>query len=329
LIFICVHLRLSCAFVRVHSRFMSKSFDILGLGCVSVDDLLYVPGTFPVADTKTRVSNWDRQCGGLTGTALVAAARLGTRCAFAGLLGFDELTRIVEENFLREGVDISFAPRAKDAPVPYAVIIVAAETGTRNIFYRIDGRMGADDHLPGESVIRSARILFLDQYGMTGSIRAATIARAAGIPIVADFEDSSHPRFPELLQLVDHVILPHDIAEQITGQTAPEAAAKAVWHADCQAVVVTCGTAGSWFLGKDGDVRHQAAFKVPAVDTTGCGDVFHGAYAAALVQGASLSGCVRLATAAAGLKATQPGGQRGIPTKSEVETFLRSDPQTY
>src|SRR5258708_19952604 len=119
---------------------MSKSFDLLGLGCVSVDDLLYVPGRFRVGETKRGVLKWGRQGGGLTGTALVAAARLGAHCAFAGLLGFDDLTRIVEENFLREGVDISFAPRAKDAPIPYAVIIVAAETGTRNIFYRIDGR---------------------------------------------------------------------------------------------------------------------------------------------------------------------------------------------
>jgi sulfofructose kinase len=121
-----------------------KSFDILGIGCVSVDDLLYVSGSFPGADTKTRVLSWDRQCGGLTGTALVAAARLGARCAFAGLLGFDDLSRIVEENFVREGVDTSHAPRAKDAPVPHAVIVVASETRTRNIFYRIEGRIGAD-----------------------------------------------------------------------------------------------------------------------------------------------------------------------------------------
>jgi sulfofructose kinase len=304
-----------------------KLFDILGIGCVSVDDLLYVPGSFPAADTKMRVLSWDRQCGGLTGTALVAAARLGARCAFAGLLGLDDLSRIVEENFLREGVDISHAPRAKDAPVPHAVIVVATETRTRNIFYRIEGRIGADEHLPDESVIRSARILFLDQYGMTGCIRAATIARAAGIPIVADFEDSGHPQFPELLRLIDHIVLPQDFAEKITGENVPEAAAEAVWRRDCQAVVVTCGTAGSWFLGQDGVVRRQPAFKVQAVDTTGCGDVFHGAYAAALVQGAPLDECVRFATAAAGLKATQPGGQRGIPTRAQVEEFLRSEPR--
>jgi sulfofructose kinase len=302
-----------------------RVFDILGLGCVAVDDLLYVPA-FPAADTKVQVSKWERQCGGLTGTALVTAARLGTRCAFAGLLGFDELSQVIVENFQREGVDVSFAPRAKDAPVPHSVIIVAAETGTRNIFYRIDGRCGADNELPDESVIRSARVLFLDQYGMTGNIRAATIARAAGIPIVADFEDYQDPRFNELLGFVDHIVLPYDVAEKLTGKTSPEAAAKALWHQQSQAVVITCGVAGSWFVGKDGAVQHQPAFKVRAVDTTGCGDVFHGAYAAGVAQGAPLTDCVRLAAAAAGLKATQPGGQRGIPTRAQVDEFLGSGP---
>ena len=300
-------------------------FDILGLGCVAVDDLLYVP-SFPAADSKVQVSKWERQCGGLTGTALVTAARLGGRCAFAGLLGLDELSQVVSDNFSREGVDVSFAPRAKDAPVPHSVIVVAAETGTRNIFYRIDGRCGADDQLPDESVIRSARVLFLDQYGMTGNIRAASIARAFGIPIVADFEDHRDARFDELLGLVNHIVLPYDVAETLTGKTSPQAAAKALGHKDCQAVVITAGIAGSWFVGRDGDVHHHPAFKVQAVDTTGCGDVFHGAYAAGVAQKATLHECIRLATATAGLKATQPGGQRGIPTREQVERFLRAEP---
>jgi sulfofructose kinase len=302
-----------------------KMWDILGLGCVAVDDLLYVP-TFPAADTKVRVRKHERQCGGITGTALVTAARFGARCAFAGLLGTDELSRVVEENFLHEGVDASFAPRAKDAPVPHSVIIVGMETGSRNIFYRIDGRAGADDLLPDESVIRRARVLFIDQYGMSGNLRAASIARTAGIPIVADFEEASDPRFSEMLKLVDHLVLPSDLAEEITGTKSAAAAAEALWHKERQAVVVTQGIAGSWFLGKDEIVQHQAAFQVRAVDTTGCGDVFHGAYAAALAHGATLDECVRLATAAAGLKATHHGGQRGIPTRKQIEEFLRTNP---
>ena len=139
-----------------------KTWDILGLGCVAVDDLLYVP-SFPVANTKVRVLTRERQCGGLAGTALVTAARLGARCAFAGLLGTDELSRVIEENFQREGVEVSFAPRSEDAPTPHSVIIVGTETGSRNIFYRIEGHVGADDRLPDESIIRSARVLFIDQ----------------------------------------------------------------------------------------------------------------------------------------------------------------------
>ena len=90
---------------------LTKSWDIFGLGSVAADDLLYV-SSFPAVDTKARVLKRERQCGGLTGTALVTVGRLGARCAFAGLLGFDELSQIIEENFLREGVEVSFAPRA-------------------------------------------------------------------------------------------------------------------------------------------------------------------------------------------------------------------------
>jgi sulfofructose kinase len=305
---------------------MTKPIDILGLGCVAVDDLLYVP-SFPVANTKVRVLSWERQCGGLTGAALVTATRFGARCAFGGLLGLDELSHVIEENFLSEGVEVKFAPRAMDASVVHSTVIVAAETGTRNIFYRIDGRLGADDLLPTESVIRSARVLFLDHYGMVGNLRAALIARAAGIPIVADFERDNDPRFKELLGLVDHIVLPEDMAAKITGKRSPQSAAEALWHKECRAVVITCGIAGSWFVGTDQMLQHQPAFRVRAVDTTGCGDVFHGTYAAALAMGGTLSECIRLATAAAALKATQPGGQRGIPTRSQVYEFLQSEPE--
>jgi len=304
-----------------------KTLDILGLGCATVDDLLYVPN-FPEADRKIRVLKHERQCGGLTGTALVTAARLGARCAFAGLLGTDELSKVVEENFSREGVDVSFAPRCRDVTVTHSVIIVANDTGSRNIFYRFDGRRGADDLLPDESTIRSARVLFIDETGITGNLRATSIARTAGIPIVGDFEAVDDPQFPELLALVDHLVLPYDLAKEIASKESPEAATQALWHKERRAVVVTCGSAGSYFLGEDGVLQHQPAFDVRVVDTTGCGDVFHGAYAAALARGATLNECVRLATAAAGLKATQYGGQRGIPTGKQVEKFLRSAPTT-
>ncbi|MGA8656101.1 MAG: PfkB family carbohydrate kinase [Chthoniobacterales bacterium] len=306
----------------------SKKWDIIGLGCVSVDELLYVP-KFPTADAKTLVSCRERQCGGLTGTALITASRLGARCAYAGLLGLDAASQLVEENFRNENVDASYAPREKDASVPRSIIIVATETGTRSIFYHINGRLGAHETLPEQAMLCSAHALFLDQYGMKGNLRAARIARASGLLTVADFEDDTDQQFAEVLTLIDHLVLPEQFAQKIAGSTSPRSVVERLWCTGRQAVVVTCGVAGTWFGGHDGVLRHQPAFRVVVADTTGCGDVFHGAYAEALVRGASVTECVKFASAAAALKATQPGGQRGIPKRADVDRFLNSSPETY
>ena len=86
---------------------MAGTFDIVGLGCAAVDDLLYVPA-YPPADAKVQIRRRERQGGGLTATALVAAARLGTRCAYAGVLGDDDLSEFVRRRLraavrLRQG----------------------------------------------------------------------------------------------------------------------------------------------------------------------------------------------------------------------------------
>src|SRR5215475_11226109 len=93
-----------------------KQFDVLGLGCTAVDDLLYVP-SFPPADQKVQVERSLRRFGGLTGVALVTAARLGVRCAYAGCLGTDDLAKFVQENLANEGVNVSHAPRSPEAVV--------------------------------------------------------------------------------------------------------------------------------------------------------------------------------------------------------------------
>jgi sugar/nucleoside kinase (ribokinase family) len=143
--------------------------------------------------------------------------------------------------------------------------------------------------------------------------------------VVADLERSDRPRFSELLDLVDHPIVSRDFAEQLTGASDPAVAVARLWTDARAAVVVTCGADGCWYAGDagPGPPRHRPAFPVPAVDTTGCGDVFHGAYASALARGLGLDERVRLACAAAALKATRPGGQAGIPTRAAVEAFLQ------
>src|SRR5262249_39357938 len=121
-------------------------------------------------------------------------------------------------------------------------------------------------------------------------------------------------------------ILSWEFARATTGAETPAQAARALWGPQRQAVVVTNGDQGCWTLSAEhpGQVAHQPAFQVNVVDTTGCGDVFHGAYAAGLVRGLPVGGRVGLPAAAAALKAPRPGGQAGAPTLAEVEQFIRA-----
>jgi sugar/nucleoside kinase (ribokinase family) len=306
---------------------VTRPIDILGLGAVAVDDLLYVPA-YPPADSKVQVERRERHCGGLTATALVAASRLGARCAYAGTLGDDELSCFARRRLVEEGIDLTHTRQLPAARPVHSTIVVDQAAQTRTILFSCDGFLGAVPEWPADEVVASCRVLFVDHLGVPGMLRAARVARPHGIPVVADLENDDHPRFAELLAEVDHLIVSQGFALRLTGCPAPAAAAQALWTAGRAAVVVTCGAAGCWYIAQDepAHVRHQPAFRVPVVDTTGCGDVFHGAYAAALVRPMDLAARVQFAAAAAALKATQAGGQAGIPRYEAVAEFLNSIP---
>lgn len=298
-------------------------FDVLGFGAVAVDDLLYVD-EYPAADRKVRVRQRRRQCGGLTGTALVAAARLGARTGYAGLLGDDDLSRAVSDHLHREGIDLSCHVESDEARPAHSTIIVDQTHNTRTIFASLEGTIGADPRLPEADVIRSASVLLVDHHGLEGTLRAVRIAQESGIGVVADFERNPGPPFQELLDAVDHLIVSESFGRELTGAQSAAQAAKELYRGDRKTVVVTCGAAGCWVAASEGEpiAQHFPAFAVPVVDTTGCGDVFHGAYAAALAQGHDLRDRIRWASATAALKASCHGGPPGIPRREAVESFL-------
>lgn len=297
----------------------TAAFDVLGCGCVAVDDLLMV-AAYPPADTKAPVVRRERQCGGLVGTALVAAARLGARCAYVATLGTDDLSEFALGRLRAEGVDVGRVARAAAAGPVRSVIVVGADTGSRTIFPDVTGLAAGGPERLDEPLVRSARVLFIDHFWAAQKLPAVRFARAAGIPVVADFEDDSEPGFAELLEQVDHLVLSAEMARRLTG-SGPDAAAAALRCAGRRLVAVTDGAAGVWYRAEDA-AGHLPAFPVRAVDTTGCGDVFHGAYAAGLAGGLGVMERLRLAAATAALKATRPGGQFGIPSRTEVDRFL-------
>lgn len=299
---------------------MDKTFDVLGLGYTAIDDLLYVDA-YPSADSKTPIRRRERQCGGLTATALVAAARLGCRCAYAGPLGDDEHSQYVVQRFAEEGIDTAHIQRLPDARPVRSTIIVDQGRQTRAILFDLAGVSGLDSSWPPEDVIRASRVLLVDNCGVEAMARAAEIARRADIAVVADIESAESSLLPRLLALVDHLILSRGLASQLSGQSDPARAAQTLWTSGRRAAVVTCGSEGCWYVSEQqpGVPRHQPALAVETVDTTGCGDVFHGAYAAALVHGYDIPDALRFASIAAGLKATRRGGQAGIPTLAAVK----------
>lgn len=303
---------------------MSSKFHVLGLGAVAVDELIYVD-SYPPADEKAHVIRTERQCGGLTATALVAAARFGAKCAYAGVLGADELSLFARDAMVKEGIDLDHLMVKPEARPVHSYIIVGEAGCTRNIFADSRNAIGANSDWPPAEVIRGSTVLFVDHFGMAGMLRATRLSRDAGIPIVADLERDAGPQFKELFELIDHVVVSFSFARDLTGATDALDAVERLWSSGRDTVVVTEGSKGCWFRSKDASVvQHQPAFNISAVDTTGCGDVFHGVYAAALAEGLPIPQRIIFASGAAAIKATKPGGQSGIPNREDLEQFVRA-----
>ena len=300
---------------------MDKQWDVLGFGAVTVDDLIYVE-RFPMPDTKVAVLDKQRQGGGLVGTALVAAARLGARTAYAGVLGDDDLSAYTLAEFKHEGVDCTPVLHRSDARPIHSMIIVDRTNGQRSIMASFVGVQWREPNDISVDLVTACRVLFVDHHAIAGQLCAAEIAHQYGIPVVADIERESEPRAEELVPLVDHLIVSIQYARRKTGESNPDRATQQL-AAGRTCCVVTAGEQGCWYAAHGSEVKHFPAFPVHVVDTTGCGDVFHGAYAAMIAREESIERAVQIASAAAAMKATQPGGRAGIPTLAAIEQFLR------
>lgn len=179
----------------------------------------------------------------MTGTSLVAAARLGSRCAYAGALGNDPLSEYILENFTSEGIDVRHVVTRNPAPPFHSIVIVDTERNTRNIFYDGNGVIGADPDLPLEEVIRSTRVLFVDHVGVAGMIRAIRNAQKAGIPVVADCERPQLPHLEEFLSIPDHLIVSLGFASHVTGKNDAGECARSLGAAEKGGLHPTASTA--------------------------------------------------------------------------------------
>ena len=300
-------------------------WEILGFGAVAVDDLLYVDH-YPPPDTKQPGRERRREGGGLAGTALVAAACLGARTAYCGVLGDDDLSRFTIEALEREGVDCSPVLRRAGARPFHSTIIVDRGTGQRSILFDAAGVTAPPPEAIRPEWFAGCRVVFVDHTVVESAARAIECAHAAGAVVLADVERDTGPLLPEVIRQVDHLVVGARMGGILTGAAEPPDMVRLVSDPGRACAVVTAGERGCWYSERGEPVRDFPAFPVRAVDTTGCGDVFHGAYAACLARGEGVAQAIRVATAAAGIKATRPGGRSGIPGMGEVEAVLAGQP---
>jgi sugar/nucleoside kinase (ribokinase family) len=126
-----------------------------------------------------------------------------------------------------------------------------------------------------------------------------------------------------LVPLTDICIVARDFAQQYTGQTDIQTAAEGLLKEGPGLVVITDGMRGSWIYAGQGEAFHQPAHLMPqVVDTTGCGDSYHGAFLFGLVKGLGLERSAALASAVAALNSQHLGGRGGLPSLDRAISFL-------
>ncbi len=292
-----------------------KRFDMVGFGQNTVDDICVVPG-FPRRDSKTEVIRYERQAGGQVATAVAFAARLGLSAKYIGKVGSDENGRLSAASLAEERIDISSVVVSEGARNHHSFILVDASTGERTILWERDSRL---DYHTGElqrEAICAGKILLLDASDPEAALQAARWAREDGIPVVVDF-DKVIPTSGELLPLVDFLIVSSDFPQEFTGLKSPTASLLALRN-HCEGfLAVTLGAQGALAL-VGGRCVPFPGYAVHAVDTTGAGDIFHGAFLYGLSQNWPLDRMITFANAAAALNCTRLGARSGMPEMDEI-----------
>jgi sulfofructose kinase len=302
------------------------NFDVVGLGENSVD-LVYRLPSWPSpggADSKLAVAGSQVRLGGQVTTTLSACAALGLRTAYIGALGDDEHGRRLRAALTGRGVDLRAAV-TRDVPNRHALILIDDRTGERVVLWQRDSGLTMN---PGDlpvDVIRSARVLHVDAVDPDAALAAAALARAGGARVTSDV-DRADGAARQLIAAVTIPILAEHVPAAVTGETDVAAALRGLRLPHHEMLVVTLGARGAVVLHGTGDadrVDDVPGFSVTVVDSTGAGDVFRGAFIAALLRGDRPVDAVRYANAAAAVSCTKAGAMDGVPTAEEIGDMLR------
>jgi sulfofructose kinase len=299
------------------------AFDVVGVGANAVD-LVNVVSEYPQPQgpcAKVRVRSRMLSCGGQITTALATCARFGLRTAYVGATGNDQHGRLLREAMAARGVDATHAV-TREATNQFAVIILDENSGERVILWERDPRLVLREEEVPADLIRSARLLHVDDVDPNAAIAAAGIARAAGVPVTSDIDElGGHTE--ALIDAVDIPIFDQHLPARLTGSSDAEFALRALRRRHDGLLCATLGADGAMAL--EGDRLHYSpGFNVRTADTTGAGDVFRGGFIYAWLKGWSVVSVLEFANAAAAISCTRVGAMNGIPSLDEVQEMIRT-----
>ena len=258
------------------SRESAGVVDVVGVGLNATDTLITLP-RFPSLDSKVEFRTSEVLLGGQVASAAVACARWGLRARYVGSVGDDAAAELQRAAFAEAGIETHLVA-VPNCLSQVAYILVDGASGERTILWRRDPRLTLrPEHLQREW-IRNARILHVDGHDCEAAACAAHWAREAGIPVTADV-DNLYPGVESLLENVDYLLASREFPARLTGEadllrSLPEIAQRF----GCRVAGATLGRGGAiaWDA-RQARFYYSPAYRVETVDTTGAGDIFHGA----------------------------------------------------
>ena len=295
---------------------------IVGLGCLAHDHVA-VTDT-PWAAGKGHIVHSEDRFGGNAPNALATIAALRYPAAYLATVGTSETGDAGVADLAARGVSTDFIQRVAGADPVEAHLTITAD-GERYIAFDNSplAHTPLPDHATVDAALAKASALLVDATSTpAGSIDVVRAARDRQIPVVLDVERDPTDAVADLISEADHLVVPLSFGRRLTGRDAPEEVIDSLQGSRRTAVVLTDGSRGSYGGESPGSVVHTPAFASPVVDTTGCGDAFHGAYAMTLALGRDFETRLTFATAAAAVLASRLTGEPRTPTREEVEALI-------
>jgi sulfofructose kinase len=295
--------------------------DVIGIGLAVLDHLMVVP-EFPGREGVFPSAQYETQGGGMVATALVAVQRLGVTTEFWGRVGDDEVGHALLKELKSYNVNTSQVQVVPDGKTGVCFVMIKADSGERAFVVSAQKNLYVEPKKINLDRIRKAKALLIDATWIEAAQKAAHFARSHGVPVVADVHDPSQPSLA-LLSLADYAIIPRQLADVLSSTKGDYS--RALHELKTRGVkvpIITLGADGCTYLYQD-KIFRLPAFQVKAVDTTGAGDCFHGAFCFGLARGFGLPEAIGFASAVAAISCTKLGGRAGIPTYEETLAFMR------